>query len=188
MLHTIYSRTRSILLTIGAIIGAACIVVVLAGVLFKVSPLIVVSGSMEPQIATGSLLLTVERPVGEVAVGDIVTVERTDGHGLVTHRVETVETIDGVITLTLKGDANTLADPVAYTPATVGAYLASIPGLGHAAAFLQTGAGMLIGGAILLAIIALAILDPAKLKGRDEAIDDGASSADSRTAEHEPVS
>jgi len=168
MLHTIYNRTRSILLTLGAIIGAASIVIVLAGLLFKVSPLIVISGSMEPAIPTGSLLLAGERPVDEVEVGDIVTVDRPDGHGLVTHRVHGIETSDGVVALTLKGDANTVPDPSTYTPTTVGYYLTSVPGVGYAAAFLQTGSGLLIGGAILLAIVALAILDPKKLNRRED--------------------
>lgn len=165
-MHTFYRRTRSVVLTIASVIGALCIIAVLAGLLFRATPLIVISGSMEPDIPTGSLVITQERPVVEVAIGDVVTVERTDGHGLVTHRVEGIETVDGEISLTLKGDANTLVDPNPYTPKTVGAYLFSIPGAGNVAAFLQTGSGMLIGGALLLAVLALAILDPQRMKRR----------------------
>ncbi len=167
---TIYRRTRSVVLTIAALLGGLCVVAVIGGALFGVSPLIVVSGSMEPTIRTGSLLLARERPVGEVDVGDIVTVERTDGHGLITHRVQAVDTVDGVITLTLKGDANTLSDPTTYTPASVGSYVFAIPGAGHLAAFLQAGTGLLIGGGALLTLVALAILDPVKMTGRQTVV------------------
>lgn len=166
MMLTIYRRARSVVLTIAALVGGLCVVAVIAGALFGVRPLIVVSGSMAPGIPTGSLLFARERPVEEVEVGDIVTVNRTDGHGLITHRVETVDTVDGVITLTLKGDANKLSDPTTYTPASVGSYVFSVPGAGHLASFLQAGTGLLIGGGALLTLVALAILDPVKMTGR----------------------
>lgn len=163
---TIYSRVRSVVLNIAAIIGAICIAAVVAGMLLRISPLVVISGSMEPEIPTGALILTVERPISEVSVGDIVTVERPDGHGLITHRIESIDNTGDRTALTLKGDANSLPDPSVYTPRTVGSFLFSIPGAGHFAAYLQTGSGLLIGGSVLLAIIALAILDPQRIKRR----------------------
>lgn len=159
-----YGAFRSILLSLGALLGAACILVFAVSLLFGIRPLVVVSGSMEPTIPVGSVVLSQQVPAGEIEDGSIVTVERPRGLGLVTHRlVKSVQPTPDVYEYTLKGDANTQNDPEPYKVTTAGKYIWHIVGLGYLAAVLQSSYGIFIAGAAGLALLALFILDPARL-------------------------
>lgn len=74
----------------------------------------VVTGSMEPTIPTGALLVTRETAIEEVALGDIIcfrTQEAQIWGKIVTHRVTGIQTaLDGTPLLQTKGDANLAAD------------------------------------------------------------------------------
>jgi signal peptidase len=162
---TILTGIRSTILTIAAIVGAASVVVVGGGLLIGVRPIVVISGSMHPAIETGALLFSAERPASEIAIGDVITVDRPDQPGLVTHRVvEIQKTPSGAHEFKLKGDANRVVDPQRYTADKVGKYLFSVPGLGYAVAFFQTVRGLVVLGVIALALVALFILDPKALR------------------------
>lgn len=119
-----------------------------------VRPAIVISGSMSPTIPTGSMTFAREIPASEVRVGDIVTVDRVIGSGLVTHRVTDITDDNGNIELTLQGDANTDADPAPYPVRTVGEVVFHVPGLGTAAAVIRTPLGITC---MVLLIIAFTI-------------------------------
>lgn len=106
----------------------------------------VATGSMEPTIPTGSAILSRPVEAGEVQPGDVIVFESptgaTVGTGegttftgkesmLVTHRVVSIETRDGVRGFRTKGDANDDADPWLVTPDMVRAeYVAHVPVLG----------------------------------------------------------
>ena len=99
------------------------------------SGLIVVSGSMEPAISTGSYV--VARPVAAstVEVGDIVSVRSQDGRSII-HRVVSVD--DGpedTMLLRLQGDANNAIDDEVYVASSVLSPVTTIPGLGYAMAY-----------------------------------------------------
>lgn len=74
----------------------------------------VVTGSMEPTIPTGALIVTQEVAPGTVAVGDIIcfrTQEAEIWGKIVTHRVTGIhEALDGSLMMQTKGDANLAAD------------------------------------------------------------------------------
>ena len=74
----------------------------------------VVTGSMEPTIHIGALMLTRETDISEIEKNDIVCFRSQDSMiwgSIVTHRVVNVmELEDGSILLETKGDANTVAD------------------------------------------------------------------------------
>ncbi len=74
----------------------------------------VVTGSMEPSIPVGSLLLTKETDIGNIEEGDIVCFRTQISEiwgKIVTHRVvEVIEPEQGRILLETKGDANPVAD------------------------------------------------------------------------------
>lgn len=74
----------------------------------------VVTGSMEPTIPTGALLVTQQTDLDAVAVGDIIcfrTQEAEIWGKIVTHRVTGIyEAMDGSAMLQTKGDANLAAD------------------------------------------------------------------------------
>ncbi|MGI9823082.1 signal peptidase I [Agromyces sp. Marseille-Q5079] len=77
-------------------------------------PLIVVSGSMQPGIRTGDLIVGVPRAIEEVAPGDVITLMSTHTQKLVTHRVVAIEPAHGGFAVVMKGDANDSADGEAY--------------------------------------------------------------------------
>jgi signal peptidase len=70
-------------------------------------PLIVMSGSMEPKIRTGDLVLVRSIPPLEGRVGDVVTF-RNPSHPsrLLTHRVRHIAPAGNAVRFTTKGDRN----------------------------------------------------------------------------------
>ena len=92
--------------------------------------LTVTSGSMSPQIPTGSLLLIRPTSFENIQEGDVVTYRLADGQTLVTHRV--VEKDAGRGNLTTKGDANETVDLVKVPASRVeGKVVLSVPSLGY---------------------------------------------------------
>jgi signal peptidase len=86
------------------------------------------SGSMQPAIAAGSVVVLRPVAAAEVRVGEVVAV-RTAG-GILVHRV--VAITDG--SLTLKGDANEVVDARAWpSSAVVGTVAYAVPLAGYAA-------------------------------------------------------
>lgn len=88
------------------------------------------TGSMAPTIPAGSVALVREIPASQIEVGEIVTVDR-EGKMPVTHRVMSVEGSGDTRTITMKGDANELEDPLPYTVSKVRIVLASVPELAN---------------------------------------------------------
>jgi signal peptidase len=118
----------SIALWIGALLGVAAGAVWLADQLGYAQPMIVISGSMEPGIMTGDLLIDRWIPTSSVEVGDVLSLESNLTGKLVTHRVVTVSPLDpdGIDArvagfqgtdswqITMKGDANSEPDLEPY--------------------------------------------------------------------------
>ncbi|QTX03325.1 signal peptidase I [Agromyces archimandritae] len=159
----VLGAVRQTLLTAAAVLGGVSILVFAGGLLLGIRPVVVISGSMEPVLPVGSVALIKSVDYDEVAVGDIVTVQRPRGLGLVTHRVVEKTTIDGSPALELKGDANRTADPDPYPVDTVSRMVLSVPGLGHIAIFLQNGNGFMAAAGIFLTLVSVYLLDPEKI-------------------------
>lgn len=80
-----------------------------------IQPLVVVSGSMEPGIMTGDLLVTRPQPTSELRAGEVASIYSDVTGNLVSHRVVSVEpTGDGGWAIRMKGDANASADAGTY--------------------------------------------------------------------------
>lgn len=110
------------------------VLVLLIPRIFLISQHVVLSGSMEPAIPTGSLCYLSHRvDVDEIRIGQIIGYQRPDG-SLVIHRVTKIEE-DAIYT---KGDANDQEDlaPVQKKD-YYGMVVYSIPYLGYLTAFLQ---------------------------------------------------
>ena len=105
---------------------------------------VVLSGSMEPELSTGDLVIVVE--TDSVEVGDVIVYQ--DGGMLVVHRVVG---LDGEL-ITTKGDANNVADQPINAAAVKGEVVASVPMLGRLVSFLKSPLGMALAilGAIAL--------------------------------------
>ncbi|MGY1551867.1 signal peptidase I [Microbacterium sp. A588] len=123
---------REALLTLAALGGVICIVMTVLAYTGGFSLIMFKTGSMSPTIPAGSVALVQEIPASEIAVGDVVTVDRPAGLP-VTHRVTSVAT--GSTTnerlITMRGDANETEDPAPYAVADVRIVRGSVPQLAH---------------------------------------------------------
>ena len=112
-----------------------------------ITPMIVLTDSMYPNIHSGDLIFCRSVAVEDVQVGDVISFFDPAGNGtsVVTHRVTEVTTEDGMLAWRTKGDANNIAD-AALVPADnlVGVYSSRIAGLGSVAMFMQTTAGLIV--------------------------------------------
>ena len=100
--------------------SVASIVAVFAIVLFTltrlgyVNPLVVISGSMEPGISKGDLLIDMRVPVDELRVGQVVSARPDADHVPVSHRIVDIRRDGDTALLQLKGDANPSVDAPVY--------------------------------------------------------------------------
>ncbi len=144
-------RAQRALLDVAAALGGLCVLAVLACLALGVRPAVVVSGSMAPGIGVGAVTLARTVPAADVAVGDVVTVPRTDGHGLVTHRVVgTAPVAGGATELRLQGDANAEPDALPSTVTQVGRVIGSVPHVGRVVVALQENVVAVVAGLLLL--------------------------------------
>ena len=151
------TRLGDLLLTLLAIAGSICIILMVLGFFFNVSIMMFRTGSMSPTIDTGSIALVRQIPAAQMNVGDIVTVERGDGLLPVTHRVLDISHVDartGEVTFTMQGDANDTPDPLPYSVTTVREVMFSVPGV---APVVQSLGNPLVLGGLTVAASALVV-------------------------------
>ncbi|HEX8923781.1 MAG TPA: signal peptidase I [Patescibacteria group bacterium] len=105
----------------------------------------VISGSMEPAIHTGSVVMVT--PSKTYRKGDIITFwpSSTAADSTVTHRIADLKTVDGRPSVVTKGDANNTTD-LSPTPVTdiIGKLVVAIPYLGYPVAFAKTQLGLIL--------------------------------------------
>lgn len=106
--------------------------------------LVVRSGSMEPTIKTGSIVIG--KNFNEYNIGDIVTFKNIDKpKETTTHRLVNKQFQGSTYLFTTKGDANDSADGEQVTQdRIVGKAMFSIPYFGYAVAFARTLPGLII--------------------------------------------
>ena len=137
---------------------------------------IVLSGSMEPAIKVGSIVII--KPADTYEIGDIITFGKDDRDNVpTTHRIVEMRVIEGELRFMTKGDANDDSDFREVTEnQIIGKVLLDIPWLG----FLLDTAKKPLGFAILIGIPALAIVadevkkiwkEVKKIKGKKESFD-----------------
>ena len=112
---------------------------------FGYAQIIVISGSMQPAINVGDLLIIKEQI--SYQANDIITFH--SDQNLVTHRVIEVSN-DGINT---QGDANNVADDPVPLTAVEGKMVLLIPGAGNLILFLKSPLGILLMLALLFLII-----------------------------------
>ncbi len=101
---------RLCVLVIWAVLGlfAGLFLAVSVPYVFGDRSLTVLSGSMEPQLHVGDVVVVEQVPPLEVRVGDIVTFrDPDDASRLITHRVREIDVQGGSVKFVTKGDANT---------------------------------------------------------------------------------
>ncbi len=127
MARKIFHITASVITWVTLLLAAALVVPKLAGY----CPYVVLSGSMEPSVKTGSLAY-VSTAKGTWQVGSIIAYKLSDGTAVI-HRIAGIDEETGdYIT---KGDSNEAADGAPVPEESIlGLYVFSIPGVGY---FLQ---------------------------------------------------
>jgi signal peptidase len=104
----------------------------------------VFSGSMEPELKVGGVVVT--RPVAaeDIKVGDIITFHSPLNEELISHRVIAVED-ESLFNFQTKGDVNEDADPfVVPAQNVVGKVCLHIPYFGYVTQFVKTPLGLLL--------------------------------------------
>jgi signal peptidase len=145
----IYKKTLSIIGNVVLILAMAIGLLLTVSILpirgnFRI--LSVISGSMEPTIKTGSLIVV--KPADEYKQGDIITFRSTDAKqekDNTTHRISAVEEVDGFVEYKTKGDANEVEDSdKVKLSQIIGKHLFSINYLGFILLYIKTLPGLLI--------------------------------------------
>lgn len=132
----IFKKTINILLTILVLAILPIVVLTLisskTSALYGIQSFVVLTGSMEPNLSTGSVIYT--RPNQNYSKGDIIAFK--NGDRTITHRIASVK---GINTYVTKGDANNAADSEAVTKdKIIGKELFAIPYIGYFIRFLST--------------------------------------------------
>lgn len=116
-----------LLLLIGAL-------VVLIPAISGATPMTILTQSMEPTYPAGTLIIVKPIEADSIAIGDPLTYQIESGKpDVVTHRVVSIETIDGERRFITKGDNNAVADPKPVLPVQVrGTVWYAVPYVGYA--------------------------------------------------------
>ncbi|MCX6737607.1 MAG: signal peptidase I [Candidatus Parcubacteria bacterium] len=115
--------------------------------------MVVQSGSMEPTIKTGSVVMV--KPVKDYKVGDIITFgPYSKTKAPTTHRIFEIKTLDGQSVYVTKGDANNAQDLREISKGDIlGKVLFFVPYLGYAVEFAKQPLGFILVIAIPAIII-----------------------------------
>ncbi len=115
------------------------------------------TGSMEPDIPVGSMVVVVPTPADEIQVGDDVTYI-TQSNQAVTHRVLEIDSENNVFTTYgIANGANNTDPPLAYEN-IIGVAKFHIPWIGSAITYLDTLSGKIVAVTVILAIALLGAL------------------------------
>jgi len=111
------AHTRRVVAVLTDLVLVLCLLVF---VLLAVGPHVLgyrtttmLTGSMEPGISPGDVVVTAAKPVSEVEVGDVITYQiPVEDRRVETHRViEVLHQRDGAVAVRTQGDANADPDP-----------------------------------------------------------------------------
>lgn len=132
--RSLLHRVRAVVVGLAGVVGVLCVGWFVVATTTGLSLVVVTTGSMGPTIPAGSVVVSERAAAADVRPGDVVTVPRPGVALPVTHRVVTVERVDGdpaARSLTLRGDANDTDDRDRSVVREVGRTVASAPGLGR---------------------------------------------------------
>ena len=116
---------------------------------------VVLSGSMEPELAPGDVVIVEETEPETIEEGDVITFSQ-GGETPVTHRVIDVRDENGTTAFQTQGDANPEPDAELVTDSDLlGAVVVTIPLIGHVIQFTNTTSGfaLLVGLPIGLLVL-----------------------------------
>ena len=130
-----------------AVLAALIVLLAVLCLILNYEPAIVMSGSMEPVIGTGSMVLVDKDECRNAKIGDAIAFKT--GGAYITHRVVNI-TSDGYIT---RGDANDTDDPwIVRSEQVKGKIVLCIPTLGYICAAMASTPGVIIIGCLIICI------------------------------------
>jgi len=122
---------------------------------------VIYSGSMEPTVGVGSLLLTRPADVEDLQVGDVITYRSPGNHTTLTHRIVGIRQQDGEWVFKTKGDASLEADPrEVILRGQVSKMAFDIPYLGYVVDFAKSIQGIVL--LLLVPAAGLALMQASK--------------------------
>jgi len=139
----IIKLTENILITILLLIGILIAVSLIPNKnIYKLYT--VMSGSMEPTIKVGSVIISI--PQKNYEVGDVVTYkDNLSKYKFTTHRIVEIKEVNGKKEIYTKGDANDSLDGEAISEANIlGKSLFDIPYLGYLVSYLKNPIGLIL--------------------------------------------
>lgn len=115
------------------VLAVLALVMIVAPAVMRAAPYTVLTGSMDPTMPPGSLVVTRPTPVEDIQTGDVITYQLRSGEPeVVTHRViGTGWNATGDVMLVTKGDANDVADEPVRTEQVRGVVAYDVPYLGY---------------------------------------------------------
>lgn len=126
---------------------------------------VIISGSMQPEIQIGDLVIVKEATDDELHVGDIISYK--DGQSIITHRVSEKTAVNGRVEYKTKGDSNNSDDgKIIKTGLIEGKVIKKIPYLGTIALILQKKISIIVVGIIVYMYIAHSISTKKKKRER----------------------
>lgn len=134
-------------------VAAALVLALTVPLAFHARPLTVLSGSMEPTLMTGDVIVVRETAPLAVAPGDVVTYREPGGQRLITHRVRSMRLQGGSVHFVTRGDANRPVERWRISPERpVRRVLYRVPLLGYGLNLFRTrlGLALLVGVPLLL--------------------------------------
>lgn len=116
---------------IGVVAGLAALVTVPRAV--GVTPFTVLTGSMEPALDPGDVVLSARHAPLDVRPGDVVTFhDPSRGGELVTHRVESMRRNGAMVSFVTRGDANDVSERWSVpADGAIGRAVLRVPDVGH---------------------------------------------------------
>lgn len=109
---------------------------------FNYKLLVVQSGSMEPVIKTGSIVLVKKNR--NYSLGEVITFSNNNKHETITHRIVNKELLDNEILFTTRGDSNQAPDREQIKERDVlGAIIFTVPYFGYIINFTKTQKGFI---------------------------------------------
>lgn len=155
----ILDHLRGIVLGAFGIIGAVMALWLLLSPALGLAIVVFRTGSMAPTAPQGAAAVVQRVPAVELALGEVVTVDRGPGSLPVTHRIVGIESPPDrpdLRLLQLQGDANRTPDAQPYAVTEAQRMLIAVPGAGTALAVLQRPATMLWLSVLVAALVAWA--------------------------------
>jgi signal peptidase len=152
----VFARTFALWMVLGT--AGASLLYVAMGYPFGWRALTVMSGSMEPAIRTGDVIVARQIPAAEAQPGQVVTFSDPSAQKkLITHRIKSVSVVKGTARFVTQGDANTGVERwTVPADGSVGLVERRIPKIGYVAVWAHTRPGML---ALLIPLLAIAVLE-----------------------------